>query len=387
MRAARSLAAAIVLLVAGTIPASAQDIEPIGTPPPDLFPGALISINVNRLDDARINELIRDSTRDAANSVNARMKRLRYTPGLRTPQSVSTAARDWADEGYDASIVSGGLQSQTIVWAQRFPDTVFLDFSQAPPCVTSDGRPDPSGTCEGGDNVLPRNYMAISFAEDEAGYLAGIIAAAAATNRRLGIIGGTPTCSVCNRYIQGFELGARWLRPDIEIETAYISDTDAEVGFADRATAELFAGAFIDVHQPDVLLVAARSNNRAINRVACDRDVLLVGVDLDLAASQPRVAGCVLTSATKPIADAVRDAIFDWTSERLERVKRYDIGNDGVAITDEWERNVTGLPVDLPVRLDQARDEIITGIATTCPEYCGRPAPPEVAEDEADESP
>lgn len=97
-----------------------------------------------------------------------------------------------------------------------------------------------------------------------------------------------------------------------------------------------------------------------------------MGTDVDLSARHPELAECVLTSATKPLEEAVTEAIVDFTSQRLQRVKRYDLANDGVAITDEWQQ-VPGLPVNLPTQLQTARDEILAGTAVTCPDFCGRP--------------
>jgi len=384
MRVARNLIILSALVALIAVPVSAQDFEPLPTEPPALFPKARISANTNRYDGREINGLINRATRSAADFVNGRKARLLSIAPERT---VSRAANDWALEGWDAVVISGGFAPDTILYARNNANTSFLDIGQNVPCVTTDGIPDPSGTCAGGPSTLPFNYMAVSFAEDESGYLAGIIAAAAAHNGRIGIIGGTTRCETCNRYMQGFELGARWLRPEVEITKAFLADDDAVIGFTDEETARAYAETFIDVHQPDVLLPAARANNLVIHDAACDAGVRIVGTDIDLAARYPELAECVLTSATKPLEEAVKDAIFDFTSERMQPVKRYDLANDGVAITSEWTQ-VQNLPVDLPTRLQTARDEILAGTAVTCPDFCGKPKvvePAPVADDEPDE--
>lgn len=380
MRVARTLSVTLLLALLGTSAAVGQDEEPLPTEPPALFTRAKIATSVNGFDDPELNEIVDAAVRAAAEEVDARDPRLMTVTPART---VSRAANDWAEDGFDAVLVSGGHQPDTVLFAGQHTDmrTFFVDIAQPEPCVTGDGRPDPSGTCAGGTSALPPNYIALSFAEDEAGYLAGIVAASAARNGRIGIIGGTPDCPICNRYIQGFELGARSVSPSIRIDKAFIADDDPAVGFTDGATARLFTQTFIDVYQPDVLFPVARANTLAMHRAACDLGVRIIGSDLDLRQTHPELTDCVLTSAVKTIEEAVREAIFDISSERTQPVKVFDLANEGVGITNEWQQ-LPGLPVDLPTRLEEAIAEIRAGLIETCPEHCGRRDPAPAAEPE-----
>lgn len=371
MRLARTIPIVALLLALPTL-VSAQGPEPQATEPPDIFPEAKVSANLSGYDEPEVNRIIDRAARTAARVIDGKkLKALTLTPA----RTISQAARDWAEDGFDLVLISGGHEPDNILAALAHSDTTFIDIGQRTPCVTSDGRPDPSDTCAGGTSALPFNYMAISFAEDEAAYLAGIIAAAASRNDRLGIIGGSTDCEPCNRYMQGFELGARSLKPDIRIDKTFIAEGDPETGFTDAETARVFAETFIDVYQPDVLFPVARANSLDIHEVACDLGVRIIGSDLDLAARHPELAECVLTSAVKPIAEAVTDSVFDFSSERLQRVKRYDLANGGVSITPEWQQ-VPGLPVDLFAQVSAAVDEIRAGLAVTCTDYCGTRRPP-----------
>lgn len=206
MRVARNLIILSALVALIAVPVSAQDFEPLETGPPRLFQKARVYAVANGFDSREINVLINRATRSATEVVDGRKARLLTVSPERT---VSLAAQDWALKGWDAIVISGGFAPDNIVYARRNTETTFLDIGQSTPCVTEDGIPDPSGTCAGGLATLPFNYMAVSFAEDESGYLAGIIAAAAARNGRIGITGGTTQCATCNRYMQGFALGAR----------------------------------------------------------------------------------------------------------------------------------------------------------------------------------
>ena len=92
-------------------------------------------------------------------------------------------------------IISGGDSQANVGIARSFSNTVFIDLGQPLPCVTDDGQPDPSGTCEGGEFGVPSNYTAVDFAVEDGAYLAGVLAAAASRDDRLGIISGAGDCA------------------------------------------------------------------------------------------------------------------------------------------------------------------------------------------------
>ena len=71
-----------------------------------------------------------------------------------------------------------------------------------------------------------RTTSRINYQEDQAGYLAGIVAASASKSGIIGAIGGVAICGPCVRYIQGYELGAKSVNPDIKVEVACVSDSD-----------------------------------------------------------------------------------------------------------------------------------------------------------------
>ena len=246
--------------------------------------------------------------------------------------------------------------------------------------VTRDGRADPSGTCEGGLGALPSNYSSITFAVDEAAYLAGIIAAGASRRDRLGIISGLEDCKECRRYLEGFQLGARSAKPNIDIDIAYLADDDVEAAFGAPDIAKTFAEAFINVYRPDVLFPVAGSSGVGMIEAACDAGILAVGSDLDVAAAYPDLAECILTSVTKDMETAVRESIFSVTNAAVRREWLHDLASGGVSLTDDW-RSIPGLPVDLPARYEGANERIVAGLVDTCPVECPKPeAEPEPSE-------
>ena len=166
--------------------------------------------------------------------------------------------------------------------------------------------------------------------------------------------------------------GARSVKPDIDVELAYLADEGEEVAFGDPVSAKTFAEAFIDVYQPDVILPLAGSGSRGIIEAACEAGILAVGTDIDVAATHPELAECIVTSVTKDYEHAVRESIFSWANGALTPEWRLGLADGHVGVTDEWTR-LPGLPVDLAERYAQAEQAVITGQVETCPGDCGAP--------------
>jgi len=388
-----SLAALVALLSTGGI--NAQVDEPIATPRPEERPGVTTAVLQNELADPAVNAIVDDAASFAQEEIGGRLTARggRGEPPFRseilpTRSDVVLRAFEIAQETEDADapvdlvVLSGGDSALTAGRANAFPDTIFIDVDQPLPCLTAEGQRDPEGLCEGGLGVVPPNLITISFDADQAAYLAGIVAASASRNDRLGVISGTPDCPSCNRIISGFVRGAQSVKPEIDIEVAYLAldeNYEAEGGeaaaFGDPAAAHTFARAFIDIYQPDVVLPVAGSASRSIIEAVCESgERLAVGVDFDVAAAYPDLAECVLASIAKDYAYAVREPIFAWANGDLTPDWHLGLDDDRVSVTDEWTRR-PGLPVELTTGnlYQRAEEGILTGQIETCPKGCESP--------------
>ena len=126
-----------------------------------------------------------------------------------------TLIKNLVDQGYQIIVTAGfNLGVETTKAAHENPDIWFIGVDQGPPCVTPEGLPDTKFACAGDAATLLPKFVAISYQEDQAGYLAGMIAASVSETGKLGAIGGITLCGPCIRYIQGFELGAKSINPD-----------------------------------------------------------------------------------------------------------------------------------------------------------------------------
>jgi basic membrane lipoprotein Med (substrate-binding protein (PBP1-ABC) superfamily) len=376
-------AAALTLLVPSAV--FAQQFEPGATPRPRLLEGVKTAVITSALTDPVVNEVIDTTARFAhkeLGGIASNRKKNGFFPSSQpTGQDVVRTTLDFAKaEEVNVIVITGGDSQSTVSIARNFPQTVYLDIAQPQPCIDSDGRSDPSGTCEGSTFAIPSNYMAVNFEVEDAAYLAGVIAASASRSDRLGIISGLADCEECNRYIQGFILGAQGVKPDIDIEMAFLADDDEAEAFGDPTTAKTFAKAFIDVHQPDVLLPIARGASRGMIEAACEAGILAVGTDIDVSVVHPDLAECVLASITKDMEYAVRESVFRFANSDLQPT--WDLGlEDGyVDLTDEWTRLPT-MPVDATERYADAREAIIIDQIDACPSTCGAPFGPGLGDD------
>jgi basic membrane lipoprotein Med (substrate-binding protein (PBP1-ABC) superfamily) len=363
-----------LLVCTAALPVVGQD-EEIDRPPPRVFKSADIAVITNVMDDPVVNDIVSAATVSAAEGIQTRRP---PWEGTLPERNVLQAARDWGTEEYDIVVLSGVPAPDTIDIAREFLGTVYVGVDQGIPCVSADGIPDPSGTCEGDAATLVRNYESSEFAIDQAGYLAGIVAASASRNGRIGAIGGWPTCVDCNRYIQGFERGVRSVSPSASVEVAYLTDDHPEIANLDTETGRAFAEAFIDLHQLDVVLAASGGSSQGIIQAACDAPggVLAIGTDVDRARAHPRLARCLLTSALRDYEDAIAESIFEVSRAFNEEDlfvgggTTWDVSNGGVRLAPFGDLGST-LPVELPTRLQEATDGILAGTVETCADPCG----------------
>jgi basic membrane protein A len=201
------------------------------------------------------------------------------------------------------------------------------------------------------------------FAEDQMGFLAGVLAGGMS---RSGFV-----CSVSSlrtprsdRYIISFRAGAVWQGgEDIRGMNNYINiqTTDNNVPtFADstegKETALNLIGSGCDVVfgvAANGALLAAKENN-----------LMAIGVDVDQYNTYPEAQGALLSSAQKNVDVAVYDylkAAADGSVTAGIRTGTLQNGGVGLAPFHDWDSRI---PADLKARIQQASDGIKDGSIT-----------------------
>lgn len=301
--------------------------------------------------------------------------------GAAEPKSiVPTSASDYApsiksfvDQSFDVIITVGfNLAGATGEAAVANPKVKFIGVDQSPICITADGKQDFTFPCPVDSTTIAPNYTSLAFQEDQAGYLAGIVAAGASKSGIIGAIGGTSICAPCVRYIQGYELGAKSVKADINVVSAYVTNDFGPKAFQDQAGGKTFAENFLKQHKGlDVLFQVAGLTGNGVLDAACAANILGIGVDVDQFPSYPAADPCLLTSAEKHLQLAVSTALKSVADGSIKGgTFLYDAKNDGIGVSqghnngNKWAQGTQAL-------LNTALAGMKDGSLKTCPANCG----------------
>jgi basic membrane protein A len=297
------------------------------------------------------------------------------------PVVVPTSDADYApliqafvDQDFDIIVATGfNLVPATAAAAKANPDIWFIGVDHAP-CINATGDVDPTfADCSGDISVLLPKYIAINYAEDQAGYLAGIVAGLATKSGTIGSIGGVSLCGPCIRYMQGYELGAKSVNPAVVVKSAFVSDSDFRVGFADQAAGKTFGDQFITQNAGiDVLFQVAGLTGNGLIDAACAANINAIGVDVDQHESYPAAAACILTSAEKHLSVSVSDSIVGIADGTAKGgLTFFNALNDGIGVSSFYDA-ASKLPADTQSKVDAAMEAMKAGTLTTCPAKCGQ---------------
>jgi basic membrane protein A len=350
-------------------PATEAPATEAPAPQSDLKIGVVTDIGT--LNDKGYNEYSFKGAVDGAAAIGA------PAPQSTVPKDASEYAADiqaFVDQSYNIIITVGfNLTADTVQAAHDNPSINFVGVDQSPVCVDAEGNPDPTFTCAGDAATVLPNYTSLYFAEDQAGYLAGIVAAYASQKDSIGAIGGTTLCAPCVRYIQGYELGAKSVKPDIKVASAYVTNDFSAAAFNDPAGGKAFAQTFIKAHDPDVLFQVAGKTGNGVLEAACAANIYGIGVDVDqwLSIGAPGNS-CIITSAEKHVESAVKQAIVGISEGTLQAGDvLFNASNDGIGVAPFHDAASMFGP-EVQTALDTALQGMKDGTLQTCPtEGCG----------------
>jgi basic membrane protein A len=330
--------------------------------------------DVGTVDDKNFNEYSFVGAQNGATAVGA------GEPDVAVPADASEYAsliQSFIDTGHNIIVTVGfNLANDTAVAALANPEVWFIGVDQAP-CIDATGAPDPTFGCAGDLATLLPNFIGLQYAEDQAGYLAGIVAASITANDKVGAIGGINLVPAVVRYLQGYELGAKSVNPDVEVFADYVSTSDFGVAFNDPGEGKLFAEQFIGTNDVDVMFQVAGKTGNGVLEAACEAGIHGIGVDVDqwlaLGADTNPAYACIVTSAEKHLAVSVEQtivAINDGTA--VAGLAFFNAANDGVGISPE--NSGAGLiTADIQALIDAALTGMQDGTLVTCPATCGQP--------------
>jgi basic membrane protein A len=209
----------------------------------------------------------------------------------------------------------------------------------------------------------PANLTGLVFREDQAGFLAGIVAG---KMTKTGTIGGVYGLDIppVHKYRVGYENGAKYANAAIKTLGVYQPPSGAK-SFNDpdwgkqQATAMFGQGA-------DIVFGAGGNTGNGALLAAVQANKLCVGVDVDQFVSYPDADKCLVTSAEKHIAFSVKTAITDmvkntWPSSGL---LTFDATNAGVGIS-AFHNYDSQVPADVKAMVADALKKLADGSLKT----------------------
>jgi basic membrane protein A len=197
----------------------------------------------------------------------------------------------------------------------------------------------------------PQNVVGLVFREEQAGYLAGHLAALALTlspgEDVISSVGGQRVPSV-ERWIAGYQAGARGANPRVTTLNTYTDD------FLDPAKGRSVALSQIAKGSRVVFQVAGVCG-LGVLEAASERGIWGIGVDVD----QSHLGPHILTSAVKRLDVAVFDTVEKLADGTLEtgRTSRFSLRDRAVGLGTISAR----VPRSLKAQIEDVRAEIAAG--------------------------
>src|SRR5690606_12689022 len=180
---------------------------------------------------------------------------------------IEDVLRSYGEEGYDMVIGHGFQFAEPVMNIHgEYPDTFFV-------VNTAQVAAEP-------------NVASFDNRWGDAGYLAGAVAAFFSKSGKIGHIGAIPV-PVIEEYNLGFERGAKRIKPDIEVLSAYVGSFSDIARGAEITTSQIEQGA-------DVVTSTGNENVVGTIQAAQKANVLAIGTAFDSAAMAPET---IITTA------------------------------------------------------------------------------------------
>lgn len=239
------------------------------------------------------------------------------------------AARRFAERGADPIVGIGFPQASSIdKVAREFPKTRFAIIDAA---------------------VAQPNVQSFLYREHEGAFLVGIMAAMASKTGKVGFV-GAQDIPLVRKFLCGYEQGARYANPKVELVSAMTGTTGAAwtdpARGAELARNQLAQGV-------DVVFAAAGTTGLGVMQATRDAGKLSIGVDSNQNHLHP---GFILTSLVKRVDRAVLQA-FDGVQPGITTLGLKEGALD-VAMDEHNARLVTPAMVQ---RVESARADIVAG--------------------------
>ena len=255
----------------------------------------------------------------------------------------------FAQKGYDVIVTVGfALGEATNNMAKKYPNIYFIGVDQFQGWAVDD---DPN-------NDLP-NVAGLIFHEDQAGFLAGALAAMLSKSGTVAAVLGTDLVPPVVAFKEGYEAGAKYINPNIKVIATY-HPGGLDVAFTDPEWGAATAKQAIDQGADVVFGAGGKTGNGAIIEVAQHPGVYCIGVDTDQWETVPEAHPCLVSSAMKLITPGVFDLIQKAKNGEFPAGNYF--GEVGLAPFHDFDSKV---PQEVKDKLKEIREGLLNGTIDT----------------------
>ena len=248
--------------------------------------------------------------------------------------------QQFVDAGYNVIVTVGfALGEATTLAATENPDTYFIGVDQFQ------------------GEALP-NLTGLIFPEDQAGFLAGALAAQLSQTGKIAAVLGTDLVPPVVAFGEGYTNGAKYINPDIEVISTY-HPGEISQAFVDPEWGAATARQAMDQGADVVFGAGGQTGNGALQEVAAavtaGGSLYCIGVDTDQWETLPAAHPCLVSSAVKEITPSVVDLVATFAADGSMSSGNY-AGSAGLAPFHDFEDTI-------PQEVKDKLDEISAGFA------------------------
>jgi len=296
--------------------------------------------DIAKLGDKSFNDSAWNGVQIAAKKLGVEPKVIETTD----PNDYEKNINQFISEGYNVIVTVGfALADATNAAAKANPEVKFIGVDQFQA------------------EEIP-NVAGLVFNEDQAGYLAGYLAASLSKSGKIGAILGTDAVPPVWRFGEGYRAGAKAAKSDVDVQTVYHNDVGFDKTFSDPEWGKATALSMIDKGVDVVFGAGGRTGNGALLAAAerKDKGVLAIGVDTDQYLTVPEAKDVLLSSAFKILDQGTADLIAKAADGSFKGGNNY--GEVGLAPFHDLDSKV---PADLKTKLEDIRKQLLDGSLKT----------------------
>ncbi|MBP6470994.1 MAG: BMP family ABC transporter substrate-binding protein [Chloroflexi bacterium] len=251
----------------------------------DVFCVGLVT-DVGEIDDKSFNQSAWEGVQKAGTDLGAKVDYIETGDA----KDYATNIGLFASNNYDVIVTVGfALTEATAQAAANYPNINFIGVDQF------QGEP-------------VANLAGLIFPEDQAGFQAGALAAMLTKSNTIAAVLGTDLVPPVVAFKEGYENGARFINPDINIISTF-HPGGLDVAFTDPEWGASTAKQAVDQGADVVFGAGGKTGNGALIEVAGVDGAYCIGVDSDQWETVPEAHACLVSSAMKLITPGVFDLI------------------------------------------------------------------------------